>query len=80
MVVILTADEIMGKGLLLVGFDIHCKQNVKTKTNICCFKTHFGSHPVVYAQIWEDLQMTENPEAHISEKACADESFRGFIS
>jgi hypothetical protein len=33
---------------------------------------HYGSDPLVYAQIWEDLHTTNNPEAHISEKATAD--------
>ena len=72
MVVILTADEILRKGLLLVGFNVRRQQNVQRKTNVERFKDHFGSDPVVYAQIWEDLQMTENPEARISEKATAD--------
>jgi hypothetical protein len=78
MVVILTADKIMRKGLLLVGFDVHRQQKVKTKTNSSRFKTHFGSHPVVYAQIWEDLQTTENPKACISEKACANAFLQGI--
>jgi hypothetical protein len=30
------------------------------------FKSHFGSHPDVYAQIWEDLQSTADPEAPVN--------------
>ena len=59
MVVILTADEFMQKGLLLVGFDIRRQQNVQRKANMDRFKEHFGSDPVVCAQIWEDLQTSE---------------------
>ncbi len=78
MVLILTTDEILRKGLLLVGFDVRRQQNVKRETNIGRFKTHYGSHPVVLAQIWEDLQTTENPEARISEKASADLFLQGM--
>jgi hypothetical protein len=77
-VVILTADEILRKGLLLVGFDGSRQKNVKRERNIERFKTHFGSDPIVYAQIWEDLQMTDNPEACISEKATADLFLQGI--
>jgi hypothetical protein len=78
MVVILTADKILQKGLLLVGFDARCQQNVKRVTNIGRFKTHYGSDPLVYAQIWEDLQMTNNPGARISEKVTANSFLQGM--
>jgi hypothetical protein len=61
--VILTADEIMSKGLELVGFDCHRQQNALRPTNLRRLKTHYGSSPSVYAQIWEDLQTTLIPEA-----------------
>jgi hypothetical protein len=38
------------------------------KENISRFKSHFGSNPDVYACIWEDLQLTENPEAQVDAK------------
>jgi hypothetical protein len=59
MVVILTLDEFLWKGLQLVGFDhAGCQQGVCRATNLMRFRAHYGSNPVVYAQIWEDLQMT----------------------
>jgi hypothetical protein len=67
-VFILTPDEILQKGLHLVGFDDRRQQNVSRKTNLSRFKVHFGSLPVVYAQIWEDLQTTDVPEARIDTK------------
>ena len=58
-VVILTSDKFLRKGLQLVGFD-HAgrQQRVCRATNLMRFRAHYGSNPVVYAQIWEDLQMT----------------------
>lgn len=58
--------------MLQVGFDVRCQQKVMMETKIERFKAHFGSDPVVHPQIWENLQMTENPEARISKKASAD--------
>ena len=78
MVVILTADEILRKGLLLVGFSIRRQQNVQRKTNIARFKAHFGSDPVVYAHIWEDLHSSENEDLLVSERASADSFLQGM--
>ena len=61
MVVLLTADELLRKGLELVGFDCSRQQRVCRATNLQRFKGHYGSNPVVYVQIWEDLQ--QMPEA-----------------
>jgi hypothetical protein len=78
MVVILTADEILGKGLLLVGFEVRRQQNVRRETNVQRFRTNYGSDPVVYAAIWEDLQTSENVDLRISEKATADSFLQGI--
>ena len=59
MVVVLTADEFLRKGLELVGFDHRRQQQVCRATNLSRFKGHYGSNPNVYAQIWEDLQMAD---------------------
>jgi hypothetical protein len=68
MVAILTADEILRKGLLLVGFDFRRQDKVSKASNLGRFRAHYGSNPVVYAQIWEDLQITVIPEARIDDK------------
>lgn len=65
MVVVLTADEILQMGLALIGFSQQRQANVQRTTNLLRFKAHYGSHPIVYAQIWEDLQTTTIPEARI---------------
>ncbi len=61
--VVLTSDEFLRMGLQLVGFDhAYRQQRVCRATNLMRFRAHFGSNPVVYAQIWEDLQMVEDLE------------------
>ena len=56
MVVVLTVDKILQRGLALIGFN-HCRQrSVSRATNLMRFRAHYGSNPIVYAQIWEDLQ------------------------
>ena len=67
-VVVLTSNEILRKGLELVGFNWHHQQNVSRLTNLRRFKAHYRSDPLVYAQIWEDLQLMEIPEARIDTK------------
>jgi hypothetical protein len=72
MVVILTPDEMMRKGLELCGFDERRQNKVCRAKNIRRFKAHYGSSPVVYAQIWEDLQTTRIRAARIDGNACVD--------
>jgi hypothetical protein len=63
---ILTDDEVLGKGLAMVGYNEERQARVKRATNIDRFKDHYGSIPVVYAQLWEDLQMTNIAAAHVA--------------
>ena len=63
------------KGLRLVGFEIHRILSVSRRTNVDRFKSHYGSDPVVYAQIWEDLQFTTIPEACIDTRAVSSSHF-----
>ena len=65
MVVVLTADELLRKGLELVGFDRSRQQRVCRATNLKRFKGHYGSNPIVYAQIWEDLSLLQTAEATV---------------
>jgi hypothetical protein len=65
-VVVMTPDEILKCRLYLVGFTNRRIKRAKRKVNLGCFKGHFGSSPRVIAQIWEDLQRTNIPEAFVS--------------
>jgi hypothetical protein len=62
---ILTDDEVLTRGLELVGFGIDRQERVKDEENVLRFTDHFGSHPRVYAQIWEDLQTTNIAAARV---------------
>ena len=62
---VITADEMLKKGLLLVNYSNRRIQRAKRKRNIERFVGHFGSEPVVLAQIFEDLQRTDIPEARV---------------
>ncbi len=70
---ILTPDEVLETGLNLCGYDRGRQNKVCRATNLRRFSSHYGSLPIVYAQIWEDLQTTEIAEARIdSVKPCVD--------
>jgi len=65
MVVTYSADEVMQKGLRLVGCSKSRQQRVQRKTNLDRFQSHFGAPPIVCADIWLDLQTTPNLNARI---------------
>jgi len=46
----------MRRGLRLVGMKRARIDRQKQAINVSDFKSHFGVHPVVLAQVWEDLQ------------------------
>ena len=56
--IIYTTDEVLCFGLELFGMDRRRQQRQQRETNIEDFKAQYGVSPVVYAQIWEDLQTT----------------------
>jgi hypothetical protein len=62
---IVSPDDMMHQGLELGGFSERQIQNAGLALKYSRFKRHFGSHPVVCAQIWEDLLTTEIVEARI---------------
>jgi hypothetical protein len=64
MLVVYSCDEILERGLLAVG--IVDPSTACRDSNLDSFHSHYGSNPIVYAQIWEDLQTTEIEEAKIS--------------
>jgi hypothetical protein len=72
---ILTAEDILRKGLELGGFDRDRQKNVRRAQNLERFKSLYGSNPVVYAAIFEDLQMTQLPDARVDPQTLCVESF-----
>ena len=68
MVIVVTVDQMFIQGLRSVGFSTQQVQNVSLSTNLRRFKSHYGSHPIVYTRIWEDLQITPCVDALIDSK------------
>jgi len=64
-IVVYTPDEILQKGLRLLNYSRRRIRRAKKARNIERFKGHYGSEPVVVAQIFEDLQRTDIPEAYL---------------
>ena len=54
------------QGLLMVGFDHHCIQKVLRTRNIIRFRSFYGSDPIVYTTIWNNLHDKTNAQAYIS--------------
>jgi len=75
MVFVHTADQILRKGLHLAGYDDYMQGNVKREANIDRFKAAFGSVPLVYAEIFSDLQSTAVAAARIAGKEVDIECF-----
>jgi len=63
-----TSLEMMARGLELAGFDERRQESVRYDENLERFKSYYGSKPIVYAHIWEDLQTTDIAEARIEAK------------
>ena len=72
---IFTADEVLLTGLQVAGFDLYRQNKVCRTKNIERFKGCFGSPPMVYAQIWEDLVASDNQAARIDPKKLKLKSF-----
>ena len=65
MAAIITPDQMLQTGLMLVGFEVHAIQKVSRNTNLKRFRSHYGSNPIVCATIWDDLCHSNNPDARI---------------
>ena len=61
--VVYSPAEIRMIGLRLVNYTPKRIRKAKTKRNNEQFVGHFGASPAIVAKIWEDLQITANPDA-----------------
>jgi len=64
-VFVYSPDQVLVLGLKIAGYKPRQINRVQRKTNIERFKDSFGVAPIVYAQIWQDLQTTNIAEARI---------------
>ena len=72
MLVVLADEQILRKGLEIDGFDDYRQNRVNGDANDKRFRAAFGSSSLVLAEIWEDLQTTDNDEARIHPKYSSD--------
>ena len=63
--VVLTPQEILTKGLQLLGYKNRQIRRFKPERATTRFKSHYGAKPIVLAKIWEDLQKTTIEEAQL---------------
>ena len=54
---VLGANEILDIGLQMAGADEN-QRDTALNTRLGYFRTAYGSHPLVYARIWDDLYQT----------------------
>ena len=65
---ILTAEQMLEKGLRRLGVTPQEQQGRKEHTNVEDFAAHFGPSPDVASKLWEILQTTDIVEARIDPK------------
>ena len=66
--VVVTAQSMLQEGLGLVPYTEQRVGRAGLATNIRHFKYHHGCKPSIAALIFEDLQVTNIPEAHLDVK------------
>lgn len=62
---IVTDNEIINVGLMLVGYSEVMVERVKDEENKSRFRSHFGSSSIACAQLWEALQVTNTEAARV---------------
>ena len=64
---VLTAAEVMERGLLYVGLSVERQQRMRHHHLLAEFHAHYGSVPIDLAQLWYDMQTTLIVEARIED-------------
>lgn len=65
MVLIYSPSQILQRGLSLAGMSMERQNRLQRKTLVADFRAVYGTHPLVLASVWEDLQTTSIAEARI---------------
>lgn len=65
LIVVYSPDQVLQRALLLAGVGEGRQAMQKRQTLLEDFKAIYGAHPMVLAQIWEDLQTTTNAQFRI---------------
>ena len=77
---ILTASEVLARGLLFVGFERVTQQDMTHKRLLEEFRAHYGGLPIDFSQMWYDLQTTTVPGVALTENEKKFDSFKMFMA
>jgi hypothetical protein len=66
---VVTPDKLLWSEFVLVGFNGARIRKVKRSTSLSRSCSFYGSNPIVYAEIWQDIQTSLIPEAQITTDA-----------
>jgi hypothetical protein len=76
---ILSPSDVMKKGLGYIGIGKEQQAKMSLKVKVEDFKAHYGSSPLVIADIWHDLCHTSIEEAHLEEKETSEKGFKRYM-
>ena len=76
---LLSPHDALRKGLAYLGLHLQSQQRMTEKAKVEEFHAHFGSTPLVVANIWANLCDATMPEARMSEKEKSDRGFKRFM-
>ena len=81
MALLLDVDQMMFKGLSLVGYTERRQKNVNRLANVQRFQADFGKSPSVLRALWNELQQTELESVRLSNPTNKDlECFFGCFT
>ena len=72
---VIAPDEMLRRGLSLAGYDFQRQQRVTRASNVSRFKSCYGSWPIVYVAMLEDMQTTTIRAAYVHPKDLVLENF-----
>ena len=75
----LSPSDVMQKGLDYIGIGREQQGKMSVEVKVKDFKAHYGSSPLVIADIWHDLCHTSIKEAHLEEKEKSEKGFKRFM-
>jgi hypothetical protein len=73
---ILSSIDVMEMGLTYIGMSQEQQAKTSVHNKLEDFKAHFGSSPLVIADMWHDLQHTSIKEAQLEEKDTSEIGFK----
>ena len=79
MINVKTLNQVLERGLILVGYDKQRQARVKGTTLLRRFKAHFGNQPGVYSKLWEVLQTTDIIGVKLPIRKQKDKDFDRFL-